>query len=122
MSKPKTITIDDVEYVRKSEVKKQVEKKDGLTYCILRTFSAGVWMGWVDYDNAPLTNCEVIEATRIWRWEGAFTLSNLAAKGTTNPKGCRLATDLDKIKVNNVIEFLPVSENAKEILDSIERE
>ena len=79
-------------------------------------------MGWADYDNAPLTNCKVLEATRVWKWEGAFTLSNLAQKGTTKPSECRLAIDMPEIKLNNVIEYLPVSEEAKNILDSIERE
>ncbi len=122
MAKPKTIQIDNVEYVRKEDVSKQVASKDGLTYCVIRTYSAGVWIGWADYENAPLTNCELLEATRVWRWEGAFTLSNLAQQGAEKPSDCRFAVDVPKIKLNNVIEYLPVSEQAKEILDTIERE
>ena len=117
-----TIMINGKKYVQADTINCEPIQKEGLTYCIVRTYSAGVWMGWTDYDNAPLTNCEVLQATRIWKWDGAFTLSNLAQEGTTEPKNCRFAVDVTRVKLNNVIEFLPVTSTAKTILDSVQRE
>jgi hypothetical protein len=35
-----TLTLDGIEYIRKDLVKEQAEVKDGLTYSIVRTYSA----------------------------------------------------------------------------------
>jgi len=48
MPKPKTITIDDIEYVRKDSINEKAEPRDGMEFKIIRTYSAGVFAGYVD--------------------------------------------------------------------------
>ena len=45
---------------------------EGMKYCIVRTYSAGVFAGYIEYRKDQ----EVVlrEARRIWYWEGAATL------------------------------------------------
>ncbi len=38
MSEPKTMMINDIEYVRKQDVKKLAEDVDGMKYCVIRTY------------------------------------------------------------------------------------
>lgn len=46
----KSITIDGVEYVPKSEIKESVtaSKLKGMKYVIVRTYSAGVFAGYLE--------------------------------------------------------------------------
>lgn len=111
---PKTIKIDDVEYVRTDEIVAPASIKDGLTYCIVRTYSAGVWAGWVD-----LTKCGeqmvVKDARRLWRWWSEFTLSALATTGIKagKEKENKYAMPVLEVYLTNVIELIPCTEKAK---------
>lgn len=113
------IEVDGVKFIKEAEI--ETPKKDGLTLCMLRTYSAGVWFGYVDYEKDNYLNCEVIEASRFWKWDGAFTLSALAVDGTTKPDDCRLAIEVPRLKLNRVIEIIPVMEKSLETFKQIKR-
>ena len=115
------IEVDGVKFVKESTIKKEAQKKDGLTLCMLRTYSAGVWYGYVDYDKAEYLNCEVLEAVRVWKWYGAFTLSALATDGTDKADDCRFAIEIDKIKLSRVVEFIPITEKSLKTLSKVKR-
>ena len=46
--KPETITIDDVKYIRADSVVQSAPTKDGMKYVIVRTYSAGVFAGYIE--------------------------------------------------------------------------
>ena len=78
--------------------------------CIVRTYSAGVFLGTVkerDGKEVTLTN-----ARRIWYWDGAATLSQLAMQGTSKPKQCKFPAPVDEILLTEAIEFIPATEAA----------
>ena len=54
MTEPKTMMINDVEYVRKDDVATMMaQTHDGVPYCIVRSYGAGVFAGFVsDRDDA----------------------------------------------------------------------
>lgn len=113
----KTITIDGVEYIKKSDAQKPTlaKSKKGLTYCIIRTYSAGVWAGWVDLKKADKI-MEVTEARRLWRWWSEFTLSALATTGVKpgKEKENKYAMPVDSVILTEVIELIPCTDVAKE--------
>lgn len=112
----KTITIDGEEYVKKSEVNTTVKAKSnkGLTYCVVRTYSAGVWAGWVDLKNYG-EQMTVKDARRLWRWWSEFTLSALATTGIREGKEAenKYAMPVEEVFLTNVIEIIPCTEKAK---------
>jgi len=121
MDKPETMMIDDVKYVRADAVK-QEPTKDGLTLCIVRTYSAGVFLAWVDYEKCDFFNCKLVDCVRLWKWAGAFTLSELAVNGTSEPKNCRFAeVVVPEQRINRVIEMIPVTEKANETFSNAKR-
>ena len=78
--------------------------------CIVRTYSAGVFLGTVeakDGKEVKLTN-----ARRIWYWDGAATLSQLATEGTSKPKNCKFPAPVPEVLLTEVIEIIPASEKA----------
>ena len=113
----KTITINGEEYVKKSEVSTAVRAKSnkGLTYCIVRTYSAGVWAGWVDLKNYG-EQMTVTDARRLWRWWSEFTLSALATTGIKPGKESenKYAMPVEEVYLTNVIEIIPCTEVAKQ--------
>ena len=114
MSKPNTIKIDEVEYVRVDAVQTHAASKDGLTYCIIRSYSAGVWAGWVDL-NKYGEQMLVKDARRLWRWWSEFTLSALATTGIKpgKEKENKYAMPVAEVYLTNVIELIPCTEVAK---------
>ena len=78
--------------------------------CIVRTQSAGVFLGVVAQRNgkeARLTN-----ARRIWYWAGAASLSQLATEGTSKPNQCKFPTSVPEVILTEVIEIIPATEAA----------
>jgi len=90
---------------------------EGMKYCIVRTYSAGVFAGYIEYRKDQ----EVVlrEARRIWYWEGAATLSQLAQSGTSLPDKCKFPEPVDRITVLGAIEILDCTEQAKESIASV---
>lgn len=80
-------------------------------FVIIRTYSAGVFAGTlkqVEKDQVELEN-----AIRIWYWEGAFSLSQLAMEGVKKPDECKFAVTVNKILLNGVIEIIKTTKEAE---------
>lgn len=83
---------------------------------IVRGDSSGVFFGTLKEKKGQevvLANCR-----RLWYWEGAASISQLAAEGTTNPGGCKFTISVDEIGILDAIEIIPCTENA---VNSIEK-
>lgn len=86
-------------------------------YKIVRTFSAGVFAGEV----VRRKGREVVmkNARRIWYWDGAASLSQLAQEGTSKPNNCKFPVAVDKVELFEVIEILDVTKKAKASIESV---
>ena len=79
--------------------------------CLIRTYSAGVHIGDVDFIN-PQNSMELRlrNSIRLWKWEGGgLSLSDVANKGI---KGGRLNAT-GEVYLTNVIEIIPTTEAAE---------
>jgi len=119
ISKINEVEINGEVYVKKGSETTKVPDFEGLTLCVLRTYSAGVWIGWVDYESGEFGNVTVIKGVRVYKWSGAFTLSELAVVGTTDPKNCKFSTEVPELKLNKVIEYLPICSSAVASLNKV---
>ena len=117
MTKPQTITIDDVKYIWADSVSKNATTLDGLKYVICRTESAGVFAGYIE----SRVGQEVVmrEARRIYYWDGAASLSQLAMSGTSKPKNCKFPESVGRVELLNAIEILDVTRKAQESIASV---
>ena len=85
---------------------------------IVRANGAGVFFGKVVEENG---NTVVMEnARRLWYWDGAASLSELAQYGTAKPENCKFPCTVDKIKVFNVLEILDCTEEAVTSIRGVE--
>lgn len=90
---------------------------DGMTYCIVRTFSAGVFAGYIESRTGK--EATLRRARRLWYWAGAASLSQLAMEGTKRPNQCKFPCPVDTVILTEVIEILPVTEAAKESIEEV---
>lgn len=89
-------------------------------YCIIRTYSAGVWFG--NIQKLDGTVAIVTNARRIWYWAGAASLSQLATEGTKTPNSCKFTvtiTDEEGVYLPQVIEVLPCTKEAVENIKAV---
>lgn len=111
------IEINGVTYVPKSSVSFPAPCLDGMEYCMVRTYSAGVFAGYIESlsgKEATLRN-----ARRMWRWAGAASLSQLATDGTSKPDECKFPVAVDKVTLTEVIEIIPITSRAKESIEGV---
>jgi hypothetical protein len=104
------ININGVKYVPASEALRK--HHDGMRYCMVRTAEAGVFCGWLAERNGG--EAKVLNARRIWYWEGAASLSQLAMDGTSKPENCKFPCEVPEVLLFGVIEIIPMTEKARE--------
>jgi len=118
MSKPSTININGVDYVRADAVPETItEELDNMPYRLVRTRSAGVFAAYVKERNG--LEATLMQARRLWKWSGAASLSELAMHGVKNPEKCQFPCTVDNLVVTEVIELLPVTEKAKTSINGV---
>lgn len=117
----KTINIDGEEYIRKADIPdafEPAERLDDMEYCMVRTYSAGVFAGYVEKREGKEVTLR--HARRIWSWDGAASLSQLAIDGTSKPENCKFPCEVDKVILTEAIEIISISEKAKESIAEVE--
>jgi len=90
-----------------------VEKK----YVIVRTYSAGVFAGCLESRDGR----EVVlsDARRLWYWDGASSLSELATRGTSRPNKCKFPCAVPRVELLEAIEILDVTTEAERSIKGV---
>lgn len=91
--------------------------KDGKEYVIARTYSAGVFAGYLELREGK--EAVLTDVRRLWYWSGAASLSQLANEGVKKPSECKFPAEVPSVTLTEVIEILPVSAEAKKSIDSV---
>ena len=86
-------------------------------YCIVRGRDFGVFAGTVEAVDGNRVLLK--DARRLWYWDGAASLSQLAAEGVKNPAGCKFTVTVESVLLLDVIEIIPASEQAKAIINEV---
>lgn len=86
-------------------------------YKIVRTFSAGVFAGIIESRKGK----EVVlrNARRLWYWDGAASLSQLAMEGVSAPNNCKFPIAVDRVVLTEAIEILDCTEKAKKSIEAV---
>lgn len=117
MSELKSIVVNGITYVPEGTGRKPAASWDGMKYVICRTYSAGVFAGFLESRNGQ----EVVlrEARRLWYWAGAASLSQLAEEGVKKPDECKFPCEVDRVELLQAIEILDVTEVARLSINSV---
>ena len=84
---------------------------------IIRTDRAGVFFAEIEErrgSEVDLKNCR-----RLWYWDGAASLSQMAIDGVSKPRNCKFTVVVPSMTVLGVIEMIPCSEAAAKSIEAV---
>lgn len=80
-------------------------------YYIIRADRAGVFFGKIkERSGREVTMTDV---RRIWYWDGAASISQLAVEGTSNPQKCKFSISVPEMIILDVVEIIPCTDKAE---------
>jgi hypothetical protein len=94
-------------------------------YVIARSVNAGVFSGELLApvtelgDGTPLPSVTLTGARRLWYWDGAASLSQLANEGTSKPRGCKFPAEVPMVVLMEVCEVLAVTDAARKSIAEV---
>ena len=88
-----------------------------MRYVIVRTYSAGVFAG--ELENRNGREVTLLNARRLWYWDGASSLSQLATDGVSKPGNCKFPCEVSRVELLEAIEILDVTEIAKKSIKEV---
>lgn len=86
-------------------------------YVIVRGDRSGVFFGILD--NQEGQQVELKKCRRLWYWDGACSISELALNGTAKPNNCKFTVTIDEILLIDGIEIIPCTDKAIESIKGV---
>lgn len=77
-------------------------------YYIVRSDRAGVFFGNIQERNGSEVTMKNVR--RIWYWDGAASLSQLAMEGVKHPVNCKFTVTVPEMTILRVIEIIPCTD------------
>lgn len=84
---------------------------------IVRSDRAGVFYG--EIASRTGSEVEMKNCRRLWYWNGAASLSQLATEGVKYPKDCNFTVTVEQATIIGVIEIIPCTKEAVKSIDSV---
>ena len=77
----------------------------------------GVFFGQIAGRNGQ--EVKLRNVRKLWYWEGACAVEQLAVDGVTVPSECKFTVVVSEMVVTDAIQILPCSDNAAKILGEV---
>lgn len=87
-------------------------------YYIVRTNRAGVFFGKIleaNKDEVTMT-----DVRKIWHWEGACAVEQLALDGTSRPNDCKFTVIVPEMTIAEPIQIIPCTDKAIKSLSGVD--
>lgn len=84
---------------------------------IVRGDISGVFFGTLAGKEGQEVKLE--KCRRLWYWDGAASISQLAADGTVKPGDCKFTVTVDSIIILDAIEIIPCTEKAIKSIEEV---
>ena len=86
-------------------------------YVIVRGDRSGVFAGVLvsqEGQKVELKNCR-----RLWYWDGAASISQIAKEGVKKPRNCKFTVNVDEIVILDGIEIIPTTADAEASIKAV---
>ena len=84
---------------------------------IVRGTNSGVFFGTLvakEGTEVKLENCR-----KIWYWDGAASISQIASEGVKKPQNCKFTVSVNEIVILDAIEIIPCTDIAIESIEGV---
>lgn len=84
---------------------------------IIRGDRSGVFFGTLvskEGKEVMLQDCR-----RLWYWDGAASISQIAVDGVTKPGNCNFTVTVSEIVITDVIEIIPCTDKAIKCIEEV---
>lgn len=84
---------------------------------IIRGNRSGVFFGTLiakEDSEVKLADCR-----RLWYWDGAASISQIAMEGVKNPRSCKFTVTVEEIIITDVIEIILCSDSAIKNIEAV---
>ena len=86
-------------------------------YVIVRTYSAGVFAGELKKKSGKYVVLK--NARRLWYWDGAASLSQLAMEGVSKPENCKFPCEVNEILLTEAIEIIKATSKSRKSIKDV---
>lgn len=116
---PDAVIVAGVEYVRKDTIKaKAKEELIGMPYVIVRASAAGCHAGYLKEQTDKTVILQ--QSRRLYYWDGAASLSQMAVDGVKAPQNCKFPCAVDEITIADWCEIIPCTDQARESIQGVQ--
>ncbi len=112
------LEINGTIYVPKDSIKQTLATStDGLPCVIVAAGIGGIHFGFLKSRTGQ--EVTLVQARRIQYWDGAASISEMAARGVSKPASCRFSMPVPEITLTSAVEIIPVTSGAQNNLTSV---
>lgn len=86
-------------------------------YYIVRGDRSGVFAGNIEKREGQEVTMRNVR--RLWYWDGACSISELALRGTSKPDNCKFTVTIEEITLLDTIEIIPCTEKAEKNIKGV---
>lgn len=86
-------------------------------YYVVRGEKSGVFAGEIVSRNGQ--EVEMKNCRRLWYWQGACSISEIALNGVQRAEDCKFTVTIDNIEILDIIEILECTPKAKESIKGV---
>ena len=86
-------------------------------YYIVRGDRSGVFAGNIAERNGQ--EVKLTNVRRLWYWEGACSISEIALRGVKKPKECKFTVELEELTILDAIEIIPTTKKAEKCIKEV---
>jgi hypothetical protein len=86
-------------------------------YYIVRADRAGVFFGKIK--EASKDEVVMTEVRKLWYWDGACAVEQLALEGTRKPRNCKFTVVIPEMAIASSIQIIPCTDKAVESISGV---
>ena len=87
-------------------------KHENKNYVIVRGDRSGVFFGELKERSGQ--EVELRNARKLWYWDGAAAVEQIAKDGVKNQSGCKFTVSVDSMIITDAIQVIPCTKSAAE--------
>jgi hypothetical protein len=96
---------------------KATETKPEWKSVLVRGDRSGVQVGVLKSRKG--TEVVLLNARRLWYWDGAASISQIANDGVSKPQNCKFPESVSELMILDAIEILPMTEKAVKSINAV---